>query len=633
MAQVGLLVGFFLTLTLAWYHGERGEQKVSGVELLILAGIMGLGALGLRIVSGGPNGTGVADAPNRNAVRFTLDVAPSIDHGVAISPDGSLVLLGEPHAELGAPIQIWRRDLDQMGVTPVPGSDGMEVYLPSVSPDGDEVAFQVDKEIRIASLDGAGPVRTVASGDGGPTWDEEGYVYFNTDTGIHRVPSLGGEAEQVTVRRDGETSQADYISLGRSSLGIFTVKRNGEPTEIHVHDRTDGSRRFLAVGIRPRITSGGYLLFGSESGQLLAARFNSRRGELVGPIVPVLEGLLVYQEQDRFQNVHYDVSRDGTLIYVADGAASPNSNAEFVWVSRGGTISTVDDGETFDASRTTGWSLSPDGGRVAFGNQILMDREIWTKRLPDGPQTRLTTLDDAAFRPFWSPDGSLITYSAGPVTEERFLWTKSADGAGEPRLVLSGSRGFAQGAWSPDGSWLVGRTAANGPDLPARDIVGARVGVDSVPLPLIATEFVEESPAVSPDGEWIAYVSDESGQPEVYVRSFPNTDSVKVQVSSGGGQRPIWDKRGAQLYFVDGTSASLRRMMSARFEDGVFATPSPLFQLPDGFIAGRGSDFFDVTPDGQRFLMARARPLGSESRLSLVVVQNFFTEMARSLPQ
>jgi len=188
---------------------------------------------------------------------------------------------------------------------------------------------------------------------------------------------------------------------------------------------------------------------------------------------------------------------------------------------------------------------------------------------------------------------------------------------------------IVQGRWSTDGEWMVVR---------GEDILGFRPGVDSVLTPLVATEFGERGPALSPDGRWLAYSSNSSGREEVYVRPFPDVDSGLEQVSVGGGSNPVWARSGAELFFVD----TERRMNVARVEttsDFQVLDREVLFTLtPEliGYSTGDGGDdFYDVAPGDQRFLMGRLVNDGAEESQDLqrlVLVQNFFEELKRRVP-
>jgi serine/threonine-protein kinase len=563
--------------------------------------------------------------PSRPVVRFSIPVDQAFEHGLAISPDGSTIVLGQAHSSGGGAIQFEQRRLESLAVTPIPGTEGQEVWSPSVSPDGSEVAFHADGEIRVTPL-GGGASRTIAGGSCCPFWAQDGSIYFQEPNGsIQRVESPGGPARSVTNPREGERHGEPWLLSG-GEMGVLTVSSVGEQPRIESVNLSTGERQTLATGFTPQVTASGHLLFGTLDGQLMAAPIDLTRAELEAPPVAVVEGMAVAPQQF----VMYDVSESGTLVYLAGTSAG---RSEFVWANRSGQILPVDPGETFGLIGTgnTGWQLSPDDSTVAFRQLVDGKAEIWTKALPDGPLSRLTFGTEAdVMRPTWTPDGEWVTYFSGPDAQDRNVWRRRADGVGEPELVYDGERSLTQGVWCSDGQWLIlrtGATAAMG--LGLRDIVGLRLGSDTTLLPLVDSEFVEGSPSLSPDGRWLAYESDETGQFEIYVRPFPNVASTRIRVSSNGGLKPVWAHSGRELFFADASGY----MVAAEFdpEEGRVGELDSLFQIPGGVVQARGIDFFDVSSDDQRFLMVRSVASGEEG-LHVVVVQNFFEELKRLVP-
>ena len=241
----------------------------------------------------------------------------------------------------------------------------------------------------------------------------------------------------------------------------------------------------------------------------------------------------------------------------------------------------------------TGWglALSPDGRRIALTLLTDLGTDIWIKQLPTGPVSRLTLYAGEDRAPAWTPDGRAITFlSDRPIPPDttrragRFgLWEQAADGTGEPRL-LWGKDAPTDAFWSPDGRWLV-LGAAGSPGLQAAgDILAAHPGVDSVARRMVATGFDEEGSALSPDSHWLAYVSNEQGENEVFVRPFPDVNGGKWQVSSGGGSAPLWAHNGRELFYVSGG-----KMNVVRIHPGPpFSAEPPrvLFAIPDRVRAG-----------------------------------------------
>ena len=274
-------------------------------------------------------------------------------------------------------------------------------------------------------------------------------------------------------------------------------------------------------------------------------------------------------------------------------------------MTRSGQATPVDAGWSFDVGAgNIGWSLSPDGTRLALRERTEAGYDIWVKQLPDGPLSRLTFYEGMDQRPRWAPNGESVTFlsnRSGNVD----VWSKRADGTGEPQVLFDGGSllGGGQSFWSPDGEWLVLRTGGVAGVLDVRDILALRPGMDSVPLPLLTEEYDEMAPALSPDGRWLAYVSNETGSNEVFVRPFPDVDSGKTQVSTDGGIMPLWAHSGRELFYVDYSRALVATQVETdpSFQVGAKET---LFTLPPDFRANFVSNLFDITPDDQQFLMA-----------------------------
>ncbi|HSH76688.1 MAG TPA: hypothetical protein VLA09_13455, partial [Longimicrobiales bacterium] len=256
------------------------------------------------------------------------------------------------------------------------------------------------------------------------------------------------------------------------------------------------------------------------------------------------------------------------------------------------------------------------------------------KELPTGPRSRLTFHEALERKPRWTSDSRSVTFLS-ERDGDLDIWTRNADGTGEPRKLFDFERGLAEGFWSPGEEWLILRVGGiEGSAEGARDIMGFRPGVDSAAVPLVATsQYAEESPAISPDGRWLAYASDETGRAEIYVRPFPDVDSDRVAVSRSGGFKPLWGPDGSELFFVN---PGTRELMSAAVETtsrfqvrGV----ESLFTIPDGYFVGRTADFYDVSRDGERFLMARLAALAAEFSPELILVQNWFEELKERVPR
>jgi Tol biopolymer transport system component len=318
-------------------------------------------------------------------------------------------------------------------------------------------------------------------------------------------------------------------------------------------------------------------------------------------------------------------------VYWTGSPAS--SELEFIWVTRSGGVSPVDPGWTFDADTDNrAWDLSPDGTRLALKARTDLGNHIWIKELPDGPLSRLTFAVGENRFPRWDSDGESVTFLSNRAGNLD-VWRKRADGVGDAELLIDHDMGRAEAVWSSDAEWLIARTSGTSDVSGSRDIIGLRPHVDSVPRPLVASEFDEAAPAVSPDGRWLAYQSVETGRPEVFIRPFPDTGGRKIQVSDGGGRTPAWAHTGRELYYVagDGTVAGDRQLMVANFRTEPPFTVTDrrvLFNVPEGVYFADHSTSYLVTNDDQRFLMARVvDDAEGQDRGELIIVQNFFEEL------
>ncbi len=546
-----------------------------------------------------------------------------------IAPDGSMVVYRGPADQPAG--QLWIRRWDDLDATPLRGTDGADVAF--FSPDGDELAFSQGADIKVMPLQG-GPIRTVASGGQELTaWGSDGYIYLGGGgTGLSRVEPAGGQPERITPV-DQPEFQAITSVLPGGEEALLYAGTSPQDAEIRAVDLATGEMKPIVRGFFPVYTPTGHIIYDTAEGLLMAARFNAAAHAIDGDPVAMIESV-----------GGFFLSKTGALIYYTDPANTAGAaQVEPVWVTREGDITSVDNGWSFDrgGDANFGFRLSPDGARLAVRAISSGNYDIWIKDLaPGGPFSRLTR-DPAEDRmPRWSPDGRFVTFLSqrgGSVD----LWQMASDGTGEPELLFDARPELAQGFWAPDGKWLILRSTT-GTGLGGRDILAVQPGVDSLPRVLLGGDYDEAAPAISPDGRWLAYGSNETGQYEVFVRPFPDVDAGKVQVSNAGGTAPLWSRDGDELYYNDADA----RVVAVHFQ----AEPSfrvteriPLFTVPEGFIGRGGTDAFvtgeyDVGPDG-RFLMMR--PVGSgapddegdpSARPTVELVLNWFKELRARVP-
>ena len=482
-----------------------------------------------------------------------------------------------------------------------------------MSPDGQSVAFSADGAIRTISLLG-GPAVTVARG-GAPDWGPDGVIYFNRGGIIYRVSAAGGDPESVTARVENTFQRyPDALPDGR---GLLLTVLIGPPAQsrIAVVGAEGGEVREILTGTMARYTATGHIVYATAGGTLMAAPFDVRRLEVTGPSVALIEGVAV----DLSSASQFAVSESGTLVF-GTGAGSVS---ELVWVSRSGLVSPVDPAWTGEFGSP---ALSPDGQRLVVSIQGEASMDVWVKQLDRGPSIRLTFDGSRNDYPTWTPDGASVTFPSNRAGPSFDLWTKRADGSTPAVLELDEEWALAEALWSPDGTWFVHRTSSNEPG--AGDILAGRPQRQTAPVPLVATGFTELAPAISPNGRWMAYSSNETGRSEIFVVPFPNAGEAKWPVSVGGGTEPSWSRDSDELFYRNGLGDMVA--VGVTLEPTFSAGPTSVLFSATPYLDNAVHRQYDVSPDAQRFVMIR--PAGGGIEGQLILVQNFFDEVRARVP-
>jgi len=599
-----------------------------------------VGATALAVVLAGVSGWALrrGGAP-RPVARYAVglpaghDINRVVGSNLTLSPDGGALIYAGPLPDGSPGSQLWIRRRDQLEPQPIPGTENG--FGPWFSPDGTKVAFFVAGPpfiVKVASLGGEPPI-TVSTEDvsgGGLCWGADGYIYYDGQTDILRVPATGGTAESVA--KPDTAADESYLTWpvplpdGKGLLFAVVYNPNSDISKYNLAglDLAKSTRHTLVRGVIGRYAESGHLVYVTADGTLLAVPFDQRDLKVAGAPVSLIQGLGINQ----YGSVSFDVSGEGTLAYVTGDVV--NGTARAVWVTRDGTVSPVDPDWRFDPGfPEAAVALSPDDKRAAVKVNTEAGEDIWVKELDHGPLSRLTFDPGIDRRPRWSPDGSRVLFTSDRGGQYD-LWSQPADGTGSAELVLHLSRPILEEQQTPDGKTFIVRLGGTANATGMRDLLSVQRG-DTVTTPVAAEPYDEKAVSLSADGHWVAYESTETGRDEVYVRPFPEVNEGKWQVSTGGGINPKWSRDGRELFYVDGA----RQMTAARVDTRAGGTGSfrvlerePLFNVTERQIYAQDNYAgWDVTSDGQRFIMIQFAGGQGGTPHDLVVVENFFREL------
>ncbi len=508
-------------------------------------------------------------------------------------------------------------DLRQLG-RELESGVAARVAAPLFSPDGQWVGFFAGGKLKKVSLRGGAPLTLCEAPDSrGASWGEDDAIVFAPSPagGLWRIVAAGKQARQLTqpdVAASEVTHRWPEVLPGAKAV-IYTVGTAGsasyDEARIVVQSLETGKRRTLIEGgSNPRYVPTGHLVF-ARGGALLAVPFDPVGLEVTGPVTPILDGAMM----ETTGAGEWTLSSTGTLAYVPGRVRQPQRT--LVWVDRNGRARPVSEAaRVFEEPR-----LSPDGRRLAVGIRGATS-DIWILEFARGTLTRLTFEGDN-FAPIWTPDGKRVTFASNRAGPSNIFWA-AADGSGKAERLLASEYDQVASSWSRDGKQLAFTEyhPESGADLWVLSWPGKRRAT-----PFLRTPFNEWGAVFSPDGRWLAYTSDETGRPEVYLQPFPGP-GAKVQVSTEGGTEPLWVRRGQELIYRTG-----EQVMTVRVRTKPTLRTSPPRVLFRGAYAGSSAVYlpnFDVTADGRRFLFIQTSE--QETTVSqLEVVLGWFGELRR----
>jgi len=525
---------------------------------------------------------------------------------IALSPDGST--LAYAANEHGGPLKLWIRPLTGLAAQPLAGTEN--ATYPFWSPDGRYVGFFADHKLKKVPAAGGAVVTLCPADEGrGAEWGTGDVIVFspNVFAPLYEVPAAGGTPTALTTVPDTQVSNRNpHFLPGGKKLLYFAGKAGAEPTNgVFILDlATKSSKPLLTVDSAATYVEPGYLIF-VRDGNLMAQPFDAGSLKLSGEAVPIAEKV---QFNANRRAGTYAVSANGLLVFLS-GAIQ--GQTQLTWYDlEGKALGTVGDPAMF-------WfppQLSPDDRMAAFSvRKPELGSDLVIYDLARGVGRRLSSDQRDSIAPLYSPDGKQLIYRDTPG----FFWTRSADGVSAPRQLTTDAypAGFATD-WSPDGSRILIASSFAKTGL---DVLSFPVHGDGKMVPVVASPANESNPSFSRDGRWLAYTSDESGKPELYVGPFPGPGG-KWQVSTGGASAGGWLGNGGEVWYVNESRRFFAVPVAVKGDGVEVGTPRPLFG--GGAVA---FDFGAFTHDGKRFL-ATVAPTRTTGPI-LTLVTNWASEL------
>jgi serine/threonine-protein kinase len=526
---------------------------------------------------------------------------------ITVSPDGNNLVYVVNHNGVA---KLCLRPLNQFETKIISGTEG--AYNPFFSPDSNWVGFFADNKLKKVSLAGGEPVTLCeARNPVGGDWGPHDMIFFGDQEGgtLTRVSSSGGTPQVIPI---GGVQAPDVEVLPDGKWLLYSTAQTSNPDHHEIRAisfETGKGGVVIQGGSNPRYLPSGHLVF-TRAATLMAAPFDLETRTVTGPAVAVVEGI----KSEIYGNGQFSISENGTLAYLP-GAAGWIGKP--VWVDRQGKISQI----PLPAQCYGTFKLSPDGKRLAIQVASATD-DIWIYEFERGTFLRLT-LNESNIGPVWSSDGRYVVF--GSVRDGKSgLFRKAADGSGiEERLTTASPDAFQiPESWSADGKALLfGEwNATDQGDIWILPLEGERKET-----PFLQTPFSEFFSSFSPNDRWIAYTSDESGRYEVYVRPYPGPGG-KYQVSTEGGEEPVWSTNGQELFYRNGE----KWMVASVDTKSEFHSQTPLLLFENYFINVPGLSHYP-SPDGQRQVMIQ--PVGpQENAKQINLVLNWFEELKQRVP-
>jgi serine/threonine-protein kinase len=565
--------------------------------------------------------------------RFVISLPePLSDHwrpNLALSPDGTQLAYGAGFGRVNA--RLYHRNLNELEFKPIPGTEGGQ--NPFFSPDGKWLGFFTEGRLNKVPVAGGPVVNLAEIGDAfaaGGIWETDGSIFFQRGWGggIARINEFAaGIMPQTLFTPEPQKHERGLIwpqRLPDDDLVLFTSNPGNiasmNDAQVVMGRLSDpSSRTVLAGGTYARYVPTGHLIYGYD-GKLMAAPLDLAKLKITENAVPVLEGLLMNTATGAPQ---FAVSNRGDFVYIPGSTIVERDS--LVLIDRNGTRQVIDPpGDKNESQFMSSPSVSPDGSRIAVHMPKSND-DIYIYDFFRGSLSRATFEDGDELTPVWTPDGTKIAYTSEPGPVSR-MFIKNVDGSSPPEPIFSGKYPRYPFSFSRDGKRLAFEEIH---PKTGWDIWTGIINGKEDPRPFLHTEHSESSPAFSPDGQWMAYQSDKSGQMQVYVTSFPDGRDEK-QISPDGGTEPRWEPHGKELFYLnDNRLMAVAITFKPIFQAG---KPTILFTTDENFwrrdVLSLTS--YSVMPDGQKFVFVKQTRVHPANQC--ILIQNWFEELKRKVP-
>jgi len=540
---------------------------------------------------------------------------------VALSADGQTIVFSDTTEGVR---QLWVKERGVAEARPVPGTLGAR--SPFLSPDGRTVAYSNGTQLLRIPLTG-GTARVISDSvltddqSVRGAWLDDGTIVFigGGRSFVYAVPDTGGVTTRVAT---ADQLLGFVITIaavpGHRAVVLNACDRGSCTTPVINLVRLDpiSIERILPGSSGAWPLAGDRILSVLPDGSAFIAPFNPATGQ-VGEGIPLFDDVTVASAGPELS-----VGVQGVVLQASGGVSAFTGTSELMEVHLDGTVRQVDPNWMVPFANNSRVELSPDGRRVLISlvDQDGIESSLYTKPFPTGPATLFSNLGVQSARAVWSPDGQRIAWVVADESGMTRIHQQSADGAGTPTLLAEEPRGLFEVVFSPDGEWLLYRT--DDVALGRGDIYARRLRGDTTVITIAATVDEETSPAVSPDGRWVAHAVRIGPIKEVVVRPFPNVEGGRVQLSSGGGGEPLWSRDGRTLYYRD---AYRDRLLAAEMApDGTFPATgrSVVFEFPAGeYWNNDDARQYSLLPDGNGFLMMRRIRRTTESVATRLILR------------